>query len=469
MTAPTETRVSSEELSGRLAELAAEFDVPGAAVGVLFNGEEQYATFGVTSIENPLPVDENTLFQFGSTGKTFTATAIMRLVEQGKIDLTAPVRTYVPELALKDEQAAANVTVLQLLNHTAGWQGDFFEDTGRGDDAVALYVEKMAGLDQVTPLGTQASYNNASLVLAGRVIEKVTGQQYEEALTDLLLKPLGLKNTLANLNEIMTRRFVVGHTKDAEGNLKVAHPWAMPRAVVPAGGWAAGIRDQIAWARFHLGDGTAPDGQRVLSQETLDRMKEPTFDMGRSAIGDAVAVSWLIKDVDGTRLVGHGGSTNGQLSAFQTVPARNFAVAVLTNAAPNGSQLHGAMVKWALERYLGVVEPEEEQLSLSADDLAAYAGRYETIVSYLTLSVDGDRLSAQGEPKPEVLERLRAVSDEEPNQQPPIPIALTANDGFVVPEGPAKGMRGYFTRDEAGNVSGVHLGGRLATRVPPGE
>src|SRR5438067_12223737 len=111
-------------LQDQVTALADELAVPGVAVGVLHEGEEHYAFHGVTSIENPLPVDESTLFQFGSTGKTFTSTAIMRLVEQGKVSLDAPVRTYVPELRLKDEDVARSVTVLQLLNHTAGRPGD---------------------------------------------------------------------------------------------------------------------------------------------------------------------------------------------------------------------------------------------------------------------------------------------------------------------------------------------------------
>ena len=85
-------------------EAAERLDVPGVAVGVYHDGEEHYAFHGVTSVENPLPVDEDTLFQFGSTGKTFTATAIMRLVDQGRVDLDATVRTYLPELTLKDEE-----------------------------------------------------------------------------------------------------------------------------------------------------------------------------------------------------------------------------------------------------------------------------------------------------------------------------------------------------------------------------
>src|SRR6266542_2186325 len=173
--------IASVDLQGELSRRATELDVPGVAVGVLHGGEEHYAFHGVTSVENPLPVDENTLFQFGSTGKTFTATAMMRLVEQGKVDLQEKVRTYVPELKLKDEDVAREVTVLQLFNHTAGWQGDFFADTGQGDDSLAIFVERMADLEQVTPLGATVSYNNASLCLAGRIIEKVTGQTFEQA------------------------------------------------------------------------------------------------------------------------------------------------------------------------------------------------------------------------------------------------------------------------------------------------
>src|SRR5579884_2974283 len=464
MSVETVEEIGQEEITSKLAELAEEFQVPGAAVGVYHNGVEHYAVHGVTSIENPLPVDAETLFQFGSTGKTFTAAAIMRLVEQGKIDLDAPVRTYVPELRLKDEVTAQKVTVLQLLNHSAGWQGDFFEDTGRGDDAVARYVEKMSDLEQVTPLGTQASYNNAAVVLAGRVIERVTGKVYEEAIKELILEPLGLEHTFAFMTEIMTRRFVVGHINHPDGTTTVVRSWAMPRSVTPAGGWSASVRDQLAWARFHLGDGKGKDGEQVLSKATLDRMKEPTFSLGGSAIGDYVGISWLIKDIDGTRLVGHGGSTHGQLSAFQMVPAQDFAVIVLTNSAPNGSQLHGAVVKWALKRFLDVAEPEPEFIELTEDDLAQYTGDYRTIGAILHLTAEDGKLRVKGEPTPEALERLRERGEEEPEEQPPLPIGILADDRYVVTDGPAKGMRGYFVRDEDGQVTGINLGGRLATR-----
>src|SRR3954462_5739579 len=224
-------------LQDKLTELGERLEVPGVAVGVLVEGEEHYAFHGVTSIDNPLPVDETTYFQFGSTGKTYTATAMLRLVEQGKVDLDAPVRTYLPEFALKDEDVAATVTVKQLFNHTAGWEGDMMDDTGDGDDAIEKYVARMIKLEQVTPLGATVSYNNAALSVAGRIIECVTGMTYEKAIRELLLKPLGMTETLFFPNEIMTRRFVVGHTrKDETGEVTISRPWWLPRGNMPAGG-----------------------------------------------------------------------------------------------------------------------------------------------------------------------------------------------------------------------------------------
>ncbi len=460
--------MSTEELQRKLTELATELDVPGVSVGVLVDGEEHYAFHGVTSVENPLPVDETTLFQFGSTGKTYTATAVMRLVDQGKLALDEPVRTYLPEFTLRDEDVAAKVTVLQLLNHTAGWEGDMMDDTGNGDDALEKYVAQMARLQQVTPLGATVSYNNASLSVAGHIIARIQGTTYEKAIRDLLLEPLGMDHTFFFPNEIMTRRFAVGHRRDEDdGSITIARPWALPRGNAPAGGMSANARDQIAWAKFHLGDGTAPDGTRLLSTELLDLMKQPTMSMQGSALGDYVGISWLLKDVAGVRLVGHGGTTNGQYSNFTMVPERGFAYISMTNCGPNGHQLNDQLEKWALEHFLGVVGVEPEQLSLGEDALAQYAGSFETIAATVDITVEGGRLSAKVTIKPAMAAVLREQGEDVPDEQPPIPLAIIAGDGdpYVVPDGPAQGMRGYFTRDASGHVAGVHLGGRLASRV----
>ena len=448
----------ARELQEQLDSLAAELEVPGAMAGVIVDGQELTAYTGVTSATNPQPVDAATLWQFGSTGKTYTATALAVLADQGRIDLSAPVRTYVPELALKDEDVAARVTVTQLLNHTAGWEGDGSEDSDTSDAALERFVQAMVRLEQTTPLGATVSYNNASLSLAGRVVEKVTGRTYEDALRELVLDPLGLEDTLfivRDIQTVITRRFAVGHAL-ADGEQKVLTPWALPRAGTPAGGLCSTLADQLAWARFHLGDG-AP----LLSTGALKAMQEPTVSCPGAAIGDAVGLSWLLRDVDGRRLVTHGGTMIGQYSDFTLVPELGFAVTSLTNGGPGGPQLDKRLTAWALERYCGSVDAPPAPRAVTTEELAEYAGTYETIAVVCDLAAEGDRLVVRISYKPGAL----GATGEDPGEQPPIPLALTTGDQYVVPDGAAEGMTGFFTRGADGRVDGVHLGGRLATRT----
>ncbi|HCG02556.1 MAG TPA: serine hydrolase [Chloroflexi bacterium] len=454
-------------LQEKVTEVAEHLQVPGVAVGVLIDGAAEHAFYGVTSVENPLPVNEDTLFQYGSTTKTFTATAMLRLVEQGRVDLDAPVRTYIPEFRLKDEDVARSVTVFHLFNHTAGWEGDLMEDMGPGDDALARYVERMASIEQVTPVGESVSYNNASLSVAGRVIEKVTGQTYEQAMKELIFQPLGLDHCYFFPVEIMTRRFVVGHNQAGDGPITVARPWAIPRGNNPAGGISGTVADLLAWARFHLGEGRAADGTSVLSEGILRRMQQPTVDTPGSALGDAVGIGWLLRDVEGVRLVSHGGDTIGQHSAFTMVPERGFAVASLTNCGPNGPQLNEDIVRWALAQYLGVVERDPEPVSMSEAELAEYAGIYETIAVTTTIKVRDGGLLLTPEVKPEVRAQLQEAGEEVPEESTTFRLGLLPGPGdrYIVTEGPAKGMKGFFARGAAGAVDRVHVGGRLATRV----
>lgn len=459
--------VTEKDLNEQVTALALELDVPGVSAGVSIEGGQHEAYHGITSIENPLEVDRDTLFQFGSTGKTFTATTILRLVDRGDVELDAPVRRYVPELRLRDARVAEEVTVLHLLNHTAGWAGDLMDDVGDGDDALERYVAKMADLGQETPLGSTVSYNNASLSLAGRVIEKVTGQTFEQAVRERIFEPLGMRHSFFFPNEIMTRRFAVGHTQRPDGTIAVVRPWALSRGAAPAGGISANTLDLLTWARFHLGDGTADGGARVLSEDLLRRMQQPTAEMPGSALGDAVGITWMLRDVDGVRIVSHGGTTNGQHAQFLMVPERDFAITIMTNCGPNGPQLNERLTSWALESYVGVVEPDEEPVPRPESELAAYIGGYETIAAEVDVAGNEDGLVATVTIKPEVLAQLQEEGeDSDLTDQPPFPLGFLPGDDdrFVVTGGPGEGMKGYFVRDDSGRVDGIHLGGRLASR-----
>ncbi len=455
--------MSHDVMSDFVVATAARFGIPGVAVGVWVDGQEVHACHGVTSVDNPLPVDRNTLYVLGSVTKTYTATALMRLVAEGRVELDAPVRRYVPELRLKDEQAAAGVTVLNLLDHTAGLDWGNLDDTGDGDDALAVYVAKMAELALIAPPGARASYSQAGYNLAGRIVEKVTGLTYERAVASLVFEPLRLSHSFFALGDVMTRRFAVGHNLGEDGTLSIARLWKHWRGNSPGAGIASSVSDQLRWARFHLGDGRAESGVRVLPAEVLHRMKEPTVALQGSTLGDALGIGWFLRDVDGVRTVGHGGSANGQFAELLSVPERGFAVVSLSNAGPDGIPFNQAVVRWALQTYLGVTDRDPEPLPYDEARAREVIGSYEIDAMTLTIGTDGAGLTLDVRIKPEI----RAAADTElPPDHAPADLGLLPSDEYIISSGGLKGQRGFFTRDESGAVMGVDLAGRLFNRVP---
>jgi CubicO group peptidase (beta-lactamase class C family) len=456
--------MSPDTLCGFVDATAARFGIPGVAAGVWADGREIYACHGVTSADNPLPVDKDTLYLLGSVTKTYTSTALMRLVAEGRVRLDAPVRRYVPELRLADEQAAATVTVLNLLNHTSGLDWGLIVDTGEGDDALAAYVSKLAELEQLSPPGARVSYSQAGYNLAGRIIEKVTGLTYEQAVGSLVFEPLGLSQSFFARDDVMTRRFAVGHNRSEDGTLSIARLWRRSRGDNPGGGIASSIADQLRWARFHLGDGRA-EGARVLPAEILRQVKTPTAELRGSNLGDAIGIGWFLRNINGVRAAGHGGSANGQFAELLTVPERDFAVVALSNAGPDGILFNQAVVRWALQTYLGLID--RDPIPLPYDDPSAreIAGRYENDVMTLTISTDGAGLTLEVLMKPEI----RAAADKElPPDHAPFEFGLLPGKGdeYIITTGAFKGQRGFFTRDDGGAVVGVDLAGRLFGRVP---
>ena len=430
--------------------------VPGVALGVIHGDVEHTAGFGVTNIDHPLPVDADTLFQIGSITKTFTGTVAMMLVEQGKLDLDAPLRTYLPKLRLQDEEAAARVTMRHLLQHTGGWVGDYFDDTGPGADALRRMVTRMAKLPQLTPLGEVWSYNNSGFYLAGRVIEVLTSKPYEQVVKETIFDPLGMDHTFFFPGDVMTHRFAVGHiVKDDQA--EVATPWPLARAAHPAGGVASTARDMLRYARFHLGGGTAPEGTQLLTGESLAEMQRPQVPAG-SASG-ATGITWMIKEIGGVRTVRHGGTTNGQTSVFLLAPERGFAITVLTNA-DRGAELHTETVKWALRHYLDVAEPDPSPLQLSEEGLRLYVGRYVAAMSETEIGLEDGELVLQVTPKGGF-----PYKDSPPGPTPPpTRVAILEDDGLVALDPPFKDARGEFLRDPDGSIAWLRFGGRIGRR-----
>jgi CubicO group peptidase (beta-lactamase class C family) len=309
----------------------------------------------------------------------------------------------------------------------------------------------VAGLPEITPLGELWSYCNSGFYLAGRVIEVLTGTTYEAAARELVLDPLGMTESYFFPEDVMTSSFAVGH--DVDGDLvTIARPWNLARSAHAAGGITASIRDMLRYARFWLGDGTGPAGDRVLSRESMRTMTTPAVP---ASTGRWTGITWFVEDAAGGRIIQHTGGTNGQVSAFLVVPEKQFAVTVLTNASKTA--VTRDISTWALDRYADVRRAEPEPMPVSAEALREYAGRYEAAASILDLEPDGESLCVRltprgGFPFPD--------SPPEP-APPPFHVEILEGEQLRGMEEEWRAPLGEFLRDKAGVITWLRFGSRM--------
>lgn len=437
-----------------IAEAMERLQVPGVAIGIFHKGREYLAGFGVTSVDNPLPVTTETLFQVGSITKTVVGTAVLRFAEMGKLDLKIPIRTYLPDLRLADENLAQRVTLRHLLTHTGGGMADCFEDMGEGDDALAKAVAKMDQLRLETPLGEVYSYSNSAFTLIGRVIEAVTEMTFERALQECLFDPLKMTHTFFFPSEIMTYRFAVGH-EVRDDALRVVRPWDQVRAARPAAGLITCISDVLRYACFHLGNGMTKDGTHLVNEKNLALMQTPAYPRNQGWIG----LAWEIDEIADQRIIGHEGITLGQIASLHLIPGRQFAVAILTNGS-RGRLLSAEVRTWLYQHVLHIADEEPSFFAMSQEDLMPYVGLYDSALSQteVRLSDGGLVIVSQfkgGFPRKE-------TPGGPPG--PPRRISFCGRDRVVILDPPWKGSQLTFVRKPDGSV-GYLQASRLLRKI----
>ncbi len=429
------------ELGQVVSRAAERFHVPGIAVAIVFGDDHLTATTGVTSVENPLAVDADTLFKIASVTKPITGTALMRLSELGRFDFDAPLRTYLPDLRLADEDAAARVTMRHVVTHRVGLFSRP-KDFGRGDDALARWAAHLADLPARAGLDELFCYS-WDFQLAGRVIEVLTGKTYEAAMTELVLEPLGMKHSCFFATDAITYRVASGHAVNG-GRAQVVRPWPEVRSGHPSGGMLSTANDMIAFMRLHLGAPTSDGADRLLSDASIAIMASPLSPDGKNG------VAWFRNQVDGLDIIDHGGGYPGFLAQLTLVPSRRFGIAVLTNitrtnAEDRAVEIHtvsGEIVAWAFGAYLDLHVPADRPLAMAAGELTEYAGTYVGQLSDVELSVaDGCLI---------VSERTHDTAATRPDEYR---VAFYDADRVFRLDGTGKDTRGQFLRDADGQLA----------------
>jgi CubicO group peptidase (beta-lactamase class C family) len=443
-----------QSLDDVVGEAMAEWRIPGVTVAILHDGEVETHGYGVISLETDYPTRPDTLFQVGSNSKVFTATLVMRLVEAGLLDLDAPIGAYLPDLALADTEALRRITLRQLLSHTSGLEGDRFEDTGEGDDALTRYVAGAADWAQETTPGEFWSYCNSGFGIAGRIIEAVTDATFEAAMRERVFEPLGLERSFYFAHEAIVSSAAAGHTQlPGEDAPHVARPYHIGRRAHPAGGIIASAGDLLAFLRFHMGDGTVK-GEQVLSAASMRAMQEPQVWLDEE---QAWGVGWGLRDIDGARVIRHGGGTNGHITQMLAVPAQSFGLVILTNGN-RGAHVVEAVEKWALARFCGVHDRDPEPVSLADEQLERLAGIYTQRLQTAVVALEDGALTM-------TVTGNNPFSGEK-IAYPPIPLVPTGEWEVMATEGEWKGSRSRFIPGDDDRPRFLRLGGRLAPRQP---
>ena len=368
MSLADQIRVAAEEERQR-------FGVPGCAVVVIKDGELVLSEgFGSRDVDRGLPVTSATLFAIGSATKTFTAALIGSLVDEGVLDLDAPVRTYLPGFRMHDPVATEQLTLRDCLAHRSGLpRHDILWYAGAGHLDRDDLIRALEFLPPSQPFRQVMQYNNLLYTLAGHLAGRLCGGSFEEAVTTRILKPLSMDRT--NFDVLVSQQdgdhsqpYLQPHGHEAAAQVG----FASLDLVGPAGNINSCADDLVAWLQALLGVGDHPP---LLSTSLLTELRTPMVPL--NGIPENVVVqhvgyglAQIIEDHRGRRLTHHGGNIDGFASQVMTRVEDGIGIAVLTNLGKSG--LRDALPYVILDLIDGVAPSGHgAYFKQRADDLAA--------------------------------------------------------------------------------------------------
>ena len=340
-----------DELAEVMASLAG--SVGGAVVGVAVGDEQIDVAHGSANLNTGQALTIDTGFLIGSVTKVLTATMLLRLVDRGQVDLDASVTDYLPDFRLATDGLAKQITVRMLLNHSNGIDADTLTLDGiRGRDAARSHEKWLARVGTVFEPGSFVHYSNPGFVLAGRVVEEVTGLPFETAIAEEVFGPCGMADATAVQTEAFLRRTAVGARGNPDGSLRATSLFTLPESIGPAGGTPiCTVADMIAFGRTHLRGGVSPTGERVLSAELVEAMQTTEFDMGVPSCAP-VGLGWWLTPIAGTVAPSHGGGSPGGNCSFCILPEYD-AVIVSFATGPGAMGVNDALHATALRHLTG--------------------------------------------------------------------------------------------------------------------
>ncbi len=387
--------------------LMARDQIPGLAVGVVEQGHLVFARgFGYRDVRERLPVTPDTLFPLGSCSKAFTATAIALLADEGRIALDAPIRTYLPDFALEDPVASATLTTRDILTHRSGlprhdlfwYEAQFSRDE--------LY-RRLRFLEPSGPPREGWRYNSLMFVVAGRIVEAISGESWESFVRARILLPLDMRRTLLSAEAMESDSDHAVPYALSNGSLQKIPMLKHLSAIAPAGGVQTSVNDLARWLTFH-----ATRSPALLGEGMWRELHRPQAEMPAPAEPEVqhpyYALGWIHESYRGHPLMVHNGAIDGFTVHLGFLPETGQGLILLMNRDLAAAALM-AIAYSAYDRLLGLepldwegrLEEVPERLE-DAPDIAldfpieTVVGRYEhPAYGVLTVRARGDKLAME--------------------------------------------------------------------------
>lgn len=376
-----------DDLAQRLETLRQEYGAPGLTIAIVEHGEVTMAQgFGVTDIETPHPVDADTNFAIGSVSKAFTTAALAVLVDEGRIGWDDPVIDHMPEFRMQDPWVTREMTVRDLLVHRSGLgagAGDLLviptSDLTRAD-----IVERLGHLPTERSFRSGYAYDNILYMVAGRLIERVSGTSWEDFMRERVLRPAGMNHASVDNDDRGPARDNAHPHARLNGAIRgmgdmerLDDDVVVPQVAAPAGGIEASANDMARWIRTQLAQGDLPGDARLFSAAASQEMWRPAVLMPQGRLPapldetqplfNTYALGWNVRDYHGERIVTHSGGTFGSIARLVLIPDRDVGFYIATNSEESALLLGVAFD--LLDHYLD--RPERDWTTAFSDFLDA--------------------------------------------------------------------------------------------------
>lgn len=349
--------LSIEEIDRIASDALEKFNVPGASLSIVFDDHVLLSKgYGFRDLDKKLPVTECTLFPIASCTKAFTALALGLLVDEGRVAFDDPVQKYIPEFYLVDQDRTTHVTIRDLLAHRTGiarhdpiW---VYSDIAR-----ASIIELLKHFEPDYDLRQNFQYNNFMYTVAGIIVERVTGQSWEEFISFRLFKPLEMNNSTTSLEELECSLDFSLPYAEING-INTAIPFHNIASINPGGGIISNALDMTNWLKLQLGQGKFANNnlihRQILKETHAIQMPLPPPNQEEKAYYIGYGLGWLIGKYREYDFISHGGDIDGFSSEVALLPEKKIGLVILTNSSSDGRYAVSTIRSQIFDKILGM-------------------------------------------------------------------------------------------------------------------